>query len=953
MKTSTSVSKSIVLSLICAAMFSYGAATPGQKAGRAPRGSVSKAAGLVDEADKLADDRKLPEAIEAYKLAIRLDPNYAPAHGGLGDACLNSGNWPQALDEYKEQVRLAPNSAQAQFDLGYSYNVMGRHGEAFAPLVKATALDPKFAEAFYEIGYAYLRGTNFDKSIPFFRSAIRLMPDYGDAYFGLGQAYARLGKTDLANEQLNKLSSLDPKSARKLEKEISAAPGDAETGRIKSEPARPSVETETQTSARTVITAHPRVIKRTVSAEPAELKNSSPAEPSTSEESMIVDNAPRQPESVPNRQKPTGESTALSAPTSKSPINQVRAQSERTSPRNRERSGTVSSPVPKQTTNEGDWSEIIRQAMPGVVSIILLNANGQPVSTGSGFLIGSDGIVVTNYHVIQGGSGALVITKQGDKFEVKGVLSYDRIKDFSILKIPAFDLPIIPVGNSNNIELGESVLAIGDPGGPVGPGAYPETVSVGIISTKAREKDGSTWIQTSTPVSHGNSGGPLLNRRAEVVGVISRGENRDGQNFNLAVPINFVRGALQLGAQIKYSLPELAKAEADMERAAFEMTFTKYSDPGGIFDLGVLREWRVQHDRKTIDKGLTADETIFAPQSARLAELGGYLSEGMRVVVVTPSSGGYFTPEAIETFKAKAPEFALTGNPGFEVSNTGMFVIDGLQAKVYTMDGKGQKLPEPERNVSYIFGNQQALVEIDVVVPASHLANLEGLTQLAKTFAFNSGFTSSAGGSPIAPATNSLQPTNEVTPRDLELSFRSNLFDDTIRNATRLLQTNPNSPEAHSYLGLSLLAKRDAENGVIHLERAMLLGQAITLPVKRLREPLLGHGLDDATVTLTRDSVTIRSGKSVFQAGFSALSESRMGNYNNTCPIAFLKGQFLDGSNNKGKTSEKGFNLFPPSASLTPVRQGTLFYNVAACNDDGTVTTAIVKLLYRLMAHTR
>lgn len=198
-----------------------------QRRGKAPRKSESRAAGLVDEADKMAEDRKWPEAIDAYKLAIRLDPNYAPAYGGLGDAYFNGGNWEQALAAYKEQVRLAPNDAQAQYDLGYFYNAAGRHGEAFAPLVKATSLDPTFAEAFYGIGYAYLRGADFEKSISFLRSAIRLKPDYGDAYYGLGQAYARMGKPDLANEQLKKLNTVDPKLARKLEKELPTATADA------------------------------------------------------------------------------------------------------------------------------------------------------------------------------------------------------------------------------------------------------------------------------------------------------------------------------------------------------------------------------------------------------------------------------------------------------------------------------------------------------------------------------------------------------------------------------------------------------------------------------------------------------------------------------------------------------------------------------------------------------
>src|SRR5260370_14267449 len=184
-----------------------------QRRGATPRKAESRAAGLVDEADKLAEDKKWPEAIDAYKLAIRLDSNYGPAYGGLGDAYLNSGNSEQALVASKEQVRLAPNDSQAQYGLGYFYNFMGRHGEAFAPLVKATSIDPTFAEAFYGIGYAYLRGADFEKSISFLKSAIRLKPDYGDAYYGLGQAYARMGKADLANEQLKRLNAVDPKLA--------------------------------------------------------------------------------------------------------------------------------------------------------------------------------------------------------------------------------------------------------------------------------------------------------------------------------------------------------------------------------------------------------------------------------------------------------------------------------------------------------------------------------------------------------------------------------------------------------------------------------------------------------------------------------------------------------------------------------------------------------------------
>jgi tetratricopeptide (TPR) repeat protein len=226
MKFSSPPSRLRVVLALTLALIYLGSVTPnalGQRRGKAAPKSSSRAAGLVEEGDKFADENKWPEAIDVYKLAIRLDPNYAAAHGGLGDAYFNTGNWEQALASYKDQARLAPNDAQAQFDLGYAYNAMGRHGEAFAPLVKATSLDPNFAEAYYSIGYAYSRGSDFEKSINFFKSAIRVKADYADAYYGLALALARLGKSDAADEALKKLATLNPRLAKKLEKDIQNA----------------------------------------------------------------------------------------------------------------------------------------------------------------------------------------------------------------------------------------------------------------------------------------------------------------------------------------------------------------------------------------------------------------------------------------------------------------------------------------------------------------------------------------------------------------------------------------------------------------------------------------------------------------------------------------------------------------------------------------------------------
>jgi tetratricopeptide (TPR) repeat protein len=285
MRIAASFSKSILLLVVSALLFGVVPLNGyAQKRGGTQQKSPSRAAGLVEEADKMADDKKWPEAIDAYKLAIRLDATYAPAFGGLGDAYLNSGNSEQALVAYKEQVRLAPNDATAQYDLGYFYNAMGRHGEAFAPLVKATSLDPNFAEAYYGLGYAYLRGSEFEKSISFLRSAIRLKPDYGEAYYGLGEAYAGLGKSDLAKEQLKKLNTVDPKLARRLEKEIQTAlPQNTTTSSTRtSTSTSPAESMPVSSTEKSTATEKPAARVRETEAAAAEPAKTQSAEPQTS-----------------------------------------------------------------------------------------------------------------------------------------------------------------------------------------------------------------------------------------------------------------------------------------------------------------------------------------------------------------------------------------------------------------------------------------------------------------------------------------------------------------------------------------------------------------------------------------------------------------------------------------------------------------------------------------------
>ncbi len=165
-------------------------------------------------------------------------------------------------------------------------------------------------------------------------------------------------------------------------------------------------------------------------------------------------------------------------------------------------------------------------------------------SLGSGFVINSDGTIVTNYHVIEGATSARIEVGK-EIFEDKIIiLAAEEAWDLAIIKVDAKNLPVLPLGAGvDAVGLGEQVIALGNPQGMKG------TVSDGIVSTVKRdiglEID---LIQTTAPISKGSSGGPLLNMRGEVIGVTSISLS-SGQNLNFAIPVDFVKIMLSYADQ--------------------------------------------------------------------------------------------------------------------------------------------------------------------------------------------------------------------------------------------------------------------------------------------------------------------------------------------------------------------------------------------------------------------
>jgi serine protease Do len=158
---------------------------------------------------------------------------------------------------------------------------------------------------------------------------------------------------------------------------------------------------------------------------------------------------------------------------------------------------------------------------------------------GSGFIVRSDGVILTNAHVVSGAQEVMVRLTDRREFRAK-VLGSDKLTDIAVLKIDAANLPVAVPARSQAPQVGEWVLAIGSPFG------FENTVTAGVISATRRSLPGNEsvpFIQTDVAVNPGNSGGPLINMRGEVVGINSQIYSRSGgyQGLSFAIPIDLAR----------------------------------------------------------------------------------------------------------------------------------------------------------------------------------------------------------------------------------------------------------------------------------------------------------------------------------------------------------------------------------------------------------------------------
>ena len=205
---------------------------------------------------------------------------------------------------------------------------------------------------------------------------------------------------------------------------------------------------------------------------------------------------------------------------------------------------------------------------------------------GSGFIIESNGLILTNAHVVEGATTIYVTLTDKREFKAK-LLGMDKRTDVAVVKIDARDLPKLPLGDSSRVRVGEWVLAIGSPFG------LENTVTAGIVSSKSRDTgDYLPFIQTDVAVNPGNSGGPLLNTAGQVIGINSQIFSRSGgyMGISFAIPIDeAMRVADQLRTNGKMTRGRIGVALGEMTKDVAESlglgkprgAYVRNVEPGG------------------------------------------------------------------------------------------------------------------------------------------------------------------------------------------------------------------------------------------------------------------------------------------------------------------------------------------------------------------------------------
>lgn len=176
------------------------------------------------------------------------------------------------------------------------------------------------------------------------------------------------------------------------------------------------------------------------------------------------------------------------------------------------------------------WPMNVEEVKDSVVKVEVYDKNGDLITIGSGFCAFDEYTIVTNYHVIEGAYSINLVTDENSIIKVNKIIIFNKSKDIALLRISSSMNPL-KIGDTSKLKVRQNVIAIGSPMGEL------NTVSEGKITSS----DSKTEIRISAPISHGSSGGALLDEKGRVIGITSSGYD-EAQNLNFAIPIGVAKG---------------------------------------------------------------------------------------------------------------------------------------------------------------------------------------------------------------------------------------------------------------------------------------------------------------------------------------------------------------------------------------------------------------------------
>lgn len=265
------------------------------------------------------------------------------------------------------------------------------------------------------------------------------------------------------------------------------------------------------------------------------------------------------------------------------------------------------SPVAAVLTESQQITEAVQRVRPSVVRIRTRTSEGEGVGTG---IVIEDGVVITNGHVVQGDQNPTVTLADGRELPGQ-VLGVDSRVDLAVIRIAAPGLPVAAWGDSESLPIGSRLIAIGYALGASAFSSGEPTVTSGIFSGR-RDFLGQSYVQTDTPINHGNSGGPLINLRGEIVGVnvlvVGRTTELQAQGLNLAIPAAIAR----------LSVPVLRdRPPSGPVTAATASTTVTYRNSRFNYSIDHPAGWQVQDQRPELVT-LTGDGVVLTISTVEL-----------------------------------------------------------------------------------------------------------------------------------------------------------------------------------------------------------------------------------------------------------------------------------------------------------------------------------------------